>query len=82
MLRMACITLHAQKAVRKTATFQVPIKFLAHVVRQESALGCPLRLKSRVVFFYRLVKKGALRALTLVSRRTLAADGFPASGRI
>jgi hypothetical protein len=66
----------------KTATFQVLIKFLANIVWQHPALRCPLRLKSRVVFFDKLVKKGLLRAMALVSRHTLAAAGFPASRQL
>jgi len=53
-------------------------EFLANVVWQHPAFRCPLRLKSRVVFFDNLVKKGLLRAMALVLRCTLAATGFPA----
>ena len=82
MLRMAGVTLHPQKTMLKTATFQVLIEFLANVVWQHPALRCPLRLKSGVVFFDKLVKKGLLRAMALISRRTLPVAGFPASWQL
>jgi hypothetical protein len=50
---------------------------LANLARQHPALGCPQRLKSRIVFFDKLVKKGQLRAMALISRRTL--PGFDSS---
>jgi hypothetical protein len=55
---------------------------LANLARQHPALGCPQRLKSRIVFFDKLVKKGQLRAMALISRRTLPVAGFPASWQL
>jgi hypothetical protein len=66
----------------KTPAFQLLIEFLTNIARQHPALGCPLRLKSRVVFFDKLVKKGLLHAMALISRRTLPAAGLPASWQL
>jgi hypothetical protein len=38
--------------------------------------------QNRVVFFNKLVKKGLLHAVALISRRTLPAAGFPASWQL
>jgi len=49
------------------------------------AASCP-RLptapQKQVVFFDKLVKKGLLRAMALISRRALPAAGFPASWQL
>jgi len=82
VLRMAGVTLHAQKTMLKTATLEICLELLADVIWQHPALKRPLRLKSRVVFFDKLVKKGLLRAMALVLRHTLAAAGFPASWQL
>ena len=45
---------------RVNASDTLLIEFLTNVVGQHTALGCPLRLKSRVVFFDQL-ENGAQR---------------------
>ena len=42
----------------------------------------PTAPQNRVVFFDKLVKKGLLHAMALISRRTLPAAGFPASWQL
>jgi hypothetical protein len=72
---MYAITAHPQETMLKTATYQQLAEFPANVVRQRPALDCPLRLKCRMEFFEKQVKKGLLRAMALISRCTLPEAG-------
>jgi len=66
----------------KTATFKLILEFPPHVLRQHPALGGPMRFESRIVFLDKLIKESQLRAMALVTKRTLAQTGFPASRQL
>jgi len=76
------VALHSQKIGLKTATFEVVIEFLPDVIRQQPALGRPLRLEIGIVRFDKLIKKGSLLAMALVVRRTFAQAGFLAGRQL
>ena len=72
---ISAITAHPQETMFKTATYQELTGIPANVVRQRPALDGPLRLKCRIEFFEKQVKKGLLRAMALISRCTLPEAG-------
>ena len=75
--RLALAENHAQDA-RILKTHRIPDE------HSPAASGprLPTVSQNRVVFFNKLVKKGLLHAVTLISRRTLPAAGLPASWQL
>jgi hypothetical protein len=77
--RVTAVTTQPQETVLEATAFEVRLELLADVIWQHPTLKRPLRLKSRVVLFDKLVKKRPFRAMALVHGRANTRTGFPAS---
>jgi hypothetical protein len=71
MLCMTGLALHAKKTVFETAAFQILIELPTNVVRQYSALGCPLHLEVGIVLFDKPIEKRLLRTVTVNIRNRM-----------
>jgi hypothetical protein len=76
---MAGFTSHTKKTGFQAAAAQVILELPPHIIRQLPALGRPLRFKSGIIFFDKLVKERPLRTMAFVFDRTTISAGFPAS---
>ncbi|MFT4562267.1 MAG: hypothetical protein ACI9BW_002011 [Gammaproteobacteria bacterium] len=76
---MATVTTYPQEAILKATACKVILELALDIPRQCASLRRQVDLERRIVFFDKLVKEGAFRAVAFIARRSNARTGFHAS---